>query len=126
MMYGELARKLNFVRGEYREVKYTKPKLFAKLFRGERPREIIPDSREELEKMGFEILSEADRFMYKVKLPEGWKIIPTEHEYWSLVIDVGGDERISQFRKVHAPLAPPFRYMESEEARTENAFLDIK
>ncbi|MFC1753398.1 hypothetical protein ACFL96_08400 [Thermoproteota archaeon] len=123
----ELAIKLNHVRGEQKQVKYTKPGLIARI-RGERPREIIPDSRYELEAMGFEILKQADRYMYSVKAPEGWKMEPTpgyDHGYFSSVYDDQGVERISQFRKLYDPLPPPLKFMESEEDRTEEAWLDI-
>lgn len=127
MTYRELARKLNSVRGEHMHVEYTKPNLFARLFGGQKPKAIVPDSRQELEKMGIEVSEEFDRVMYRVRLPEGWEMKPTpecDNGYWSSVYDGSGVERIRQFRKLHEELPPPLCFKESEESRTENAFLD--
>lgn len=125
----ELARRLNSVKGEYQPPVFYRPGFFARLFRGERPAEIPPDSAPELERLGIKVLDKFDRFMYSVRLPEGWSTKPTpecDNGYWSSVYDGDGTERIRQFRKLHERLPAPLCFMESEEARTENAFLDIR
>jgi hypothetical protein len=44
-------------------------------------------------KLGIEIIGDYDRLFYKVKLPAGWKRIPTEHHMWNKLIDEQGRER---------------------------------
>lgn len=45
------------------------------------------------------IESETDDLFQTVKLPNGWKRIPTEHDMWSHVIDDQGRVRIEVFYK---------------------------
>ena len=70
-----LARKTNSVRGEY----------------------VRGDSKPELERLGFEVLNEADDIFYSVKAPEGWG--KSTSGLWTTVIDGAGEERITQFFK---------------------------
>ena len=79
---------------------------------GRFPREIEPDSRPYLEKMGIKVLGEepTHRSLYRVNLPNGWKVIPNpeasqksrnqnpDHHH-EVIIDAIGQVRIKQFWK---------------------------
>lgn len=56
-------------------------------------------TKTEYEKMGIEVLNEADDLFWKVKLPEGWEIKATEHPMWNNLIDNKGRERANFFYK---------------------------
>lgn len=56
-------------------------------------------TREQYEKMGIIILEEYDDYLYRVQLPEGWKLVPTSHSMWNDVFDEKGRKRISYFHK---------------------------
>ena len=96
----KLASRLSSVRGEPRGNKYVYNGFWNKLFKY-KPRVVIPDSREELEDLGFQIIGEEYLF-YRVKVPEGWRM-ETEgfggDKLLSEVFDAEGLCRISQFHK---------------------------
>lgn len=71
-----LAKKLNILNGEY----------------------VSGFSREQLENLGFVIITEEDLF-YKVVPPPGWKESPGNNPYWTYFLDSKGREVISQFYK---------------------------
>jgi hypothetical protein len=50
-------------------------------------------------RMGIEIVGERDDLFFSVKLPEGWKIEPTEHSMYSNLLDNRGRSRASIFYK---------------------------
>lgn len=54
-------------------------------------------TREQYEKMGIIILEKYDDYLYRVQLPEGWKLVPTDHYMWNDVFDEKGRKRISYF-----------------------------
>ena len=47
------------------------------------------DLRKEYEKIGIKVLKETkdDELFYDVKLPNDWKVKPTEHSMWSELVD---------------------------------------
>lgn len=51
------------------------------------------------EKLGFQFNGDADDIFYNVTLPEGWKIVPTDHSMWSNLVDAKGQERAAIFYK---------------------------
>lgn len=53
----------------------------------------------EYEKMGIEIISEADDLFWNVKLPEGWEVKATDHSMWNEVRDDKGRKRMTFFYK---------------------------
>jgi hypothetical protein len=48
------------------------------------------DSRSELERHGITVLGEADDIFYSGRLPEGWRLVPTEHSMWNNILDERG------------------------------------
>lgn len=75
------------------------------------------DSRPVLEKLGIEILGEADDLFYNVNLPEGWSKVAEDHAMWSKLVDDRGYERAAIFykaafydRKAHIGLLRRFSY----------------
>jgi hypothetical protein len=56
-------------------------------------------TRTQYEKMGIEIISEADDLFWNVKLPEGWKVNATDHSMWNEVRDNNGRKRMTFFYK---------------------------
>ena len=58
------------------------------------------DMREKMEAMGIEITSRGvDGLFYDTKLPDGWKVEPTEHDMWSRLFDAKGQEIARIFYK---------------------------
>jgi len=59
------------------------------------------DALEIYKLFGFEVLgkSEGDDIFYDVKMPEGWRIEPTNHSMWSNLVDPNGGKRASIFYK---------------------------
>ena len=49
--------------------------------------------------LGIKVLGVDDNLFWNVELPEGWKIVPTEHSMWSKLVDSLGRERLSIFYK---------------------------
>jgi len=65
------------------------------------PTEMRSEDREKLELLGvqfLEIVPDDYLFTY-VTLPEGWKVIPTEHNMWTTLVDGKGKEIASIFYK---------------------------
>lgn len=56
-------------------------------------------TRVQYEKMGIEIINEADDLFWNVKLPEGWKVKATSHSMWNEVRDNKGRKRMTFFYK---------------------------
>lgn len=56
-------------------------------------------TKQQYEKMGIVILEEYDSLLYRVQLPEGWKLVPTGHHLWNDIFDDKGRKRISYFYK---------------------------
>jgi hypothetical protein len=53
----------------------------------------------EYEKMGIEIINEANDLFWNVKLPEGWEVKATDHSMWNEVRDNKGRKRMTFFYK---------------------------
>jgi len=69
---------------------------------------------------GFEFLGDYDDLFYSVKLPAGWKLVPTDHSMWSDLVDDKGRVRANIFykaafydRSAHMSFNPRF-YVNSE------------
>lgn len=60
---------------------------------------IQDDILTQYKKLGIEIIGDHDELFYKVKLPKGWKRIPTEHSMWNKLIDEQGRQRALIFYK---------------------------
>lgn len=56
-------------------------------------------TREQLEQMGIVFFEPVDNLFVNVKLPDGWKKVPTDHSMWSNLIDEKGRVRGSIFYK---------------------------
>lgn len=56
-------------------------------------------TRVQYEKMGIEIIGEADDLFWNVKLPEGWEVKATDHSMWNEVRDNKGRKRMTFFYK---------------------------
>ena len=56
-------------------------------------------TKAEYEKMGIEVIDEADDLFWNVKLPEGWKIKPTSHSMWNELRDAKNRIRFKFFYK---------------------------
>lgn len=56
-------------------------------------------TRVQYEKMGIEIISEADELFWNVKFPEGWEVKATDHAMWNEVRDNKGRKRMTFFYK---------------------------
>lgn len=56
-------------------------------------------TRVQYEKMGIEIIDEADELFWNVKLPEGWEVKATDHSMWNEVRDNKGRKRMTFFYK---------------------------
>jgi hypothetical protein len=54
---------------------------------------IQDDLLTQYKKLGIEIIGDHNELFYKVKLPKGWKRIPTEHSMWNKLIDEHSRER---------------------------------
>ncbi len=69
------------------------------------PKEYSGDYKDSLttrsifETLGIKVLGGADDLFWNVELPEGWKLVPTDHSMWSKLVDPEGRERISVFYK---------------------------
>ena len=63
------------------------------------PINIIGSTKEQFEQMGIVFGQPVDDLFYEVRLPEGWKKIPTDHSMWSKLVDEQGRERASIFYK---------------------------
>lgn len=83
------------------------------------PAEGLPAARSALEAMGIEILgpTEGDPLFYDVRLPAGWKKVPTDHSMWSYLVDADGWKRAALFykaafydRKAHMRLRHRYTY----------------
>lgn len=51
------------------------------------------------ERIGIKVMEGIDPLFIKAQLPNGWKIVPTEHSMWSKLVDNLGRERASIFYK---------------------------
>lgn len=56
-------------------------------------------TRVQYEKMGIEIISEANDLFWNVELPEGWAVKATDHSMWNEVRDSKGRKRMTFFYK---------------------------
>ena len=56
-------------------------------------------TRVQYEKMGIEIVSDADDLFWNVKLPNGWEVKATDHSMWNEVRDNNGRKRMTFFYK---------------------------
>lgn len=56
-------------------------------------------TKEKYEKMGIKVIGECGDLFCCVELPEGWKIVGTDHHMWKNLIDDKGRARISFFYK---------------------------
>lgn len=63
------------------------------------PKQTLRCTREQLEKMGIVYGEDADDLFVNVELPEGWKLVPTDHHMWSKLVDEKGHERAGVFYK---------------------------
>jgi hypothetical protein len=63
------------------------------------PGKMNSGTREELEAMGIVYLEQADNLFWNVRLPEGWKKVPTDHSMWSDLLDDKGRKRAAIFYK---------------------------
>lgn len=53
----------------------------------------------EFEVIGIKFLGKADDLFYKVELPQGWRIAPTDHSMWSELLDAKCRKRAGIFYK---------------------------
>ena len=74
-------------------------------------------TREQLEQMGIVFGEDADDLFVNVRLPAGWKKVPTSHSMWSKLVDEQGRERAAIFykaafydRSAHITLVHRFSY----------------
>jgi hypothetical protein len=63
------------------------------------PLDIRGATKQQLEALGFVFGEKIDNLFQKAKLPDGWKIEPTDHSMWSTILDSDGNERGSIFYK---------------------------
>lgn len=63
------------------------------------PKEMMGQSRESLVAAGVVIGSDADDLFVNVTLPDGWKLVPTDHSMWSELSDETGKSRYEVFYK---------------------------
>lgn len=56
-------------------------------------------TREQYQKIGIRVLGEYDKLFWSVELPEGWRIVKTDHVLWNDVVDEKNRTRISFFYK---------------------------
>lgn len=66
-----------------------------------------------------------DKIFYSVTLPEGWKLVPTDHSMWSKLVDGNGSERAAIFFKAafydyNAHLSVSSRYYSEYENRDDS------
>lgn len=68
---------------------------------GELPRKITNSEKSIYEKLGIKVLENKtdDPLFVKVILPDGWKIVPTDHSMWSNLVDHLGRKRAMIFYK---------------------------
>lgn len=52
-----------------------------------------------LQEMGVVRGEKVDEIFYRAVLPEGWKIVPTDHSMWSDLVDASGTKKASIFYK---------------------------
>jgi hypothetical protein len=45
------------------------------------------------------LVTDGNDLFYDAKLPEGWKLEPTDHSMWSRIVDNQGQERVKIFYK---------------------------
>ncbi len=82
------------------------------------PRELLHGTtREQLESLGIIFGGDIDDIFVEVKLPDGWKKVPTEHSMWSELLDDKGRARAQIFykaafydRRAHLDLMSHFSY----------------
>ena len=96
-------------------------------------RKFATDAKDAYTKMGIEVTGSCsgndEKIFCKVKLPEGWKLKPTDHSMWSDLVDELGRKRAAIFFKAafydyHAHLDVQSRFsvrIESEDAYTNRA-----
>lgn len=66
----------------------------------ELPKKMGGISRAQLEEAwGVKFLGDADDIFFSVRLPKGWKLIPTDHSMWNELRDDKGRKRASIFYK---------------------------
>ncbi len=80
------------------------------------------DAKEVYALAGIEVTGECDDIFLNVKLPAGWKLIPTDHSMWSKLMDEKGRERAMIFykaafydRNAHFSFTSRFRVAEEPE-----------
>jgi hypothetical protein len=97
------------------------------------------DAKDVYQKMGIEILStnNDDKLFVDVRLPEGWKVIPTDHSMWSNLVDENESPRGSIFykaafydRSAFMNISPRYtidsEYIESERDETGSSMRFVK
>lgn len=58
-----------------------------------------PENKAALERMGITFPGPSDDLFVKAALPGGWKLVPTDHDMWSSLLDEKGRKRASVFYK---------------------------
>lgn len=83
--------------------------------------------RKELFELGFQFGDEYDDIFIKVKFPDGWAKVATDHSMWSDLVDDKGRKRGGIFykgafydRSSHMNLSKRFRVMQNYDASKEN------
>lgn len=80
------------------------------------------DAKEVYALAGIEVIGECDDIFLNVKLPAGWKLVPTDYSMWSRLVDEQGRTRASVFfkaafynRGAHFGFTSRFRVAEEPE-----------
>ena len=63
------------------------------------PREILDNTREDFENLGFVFGDDVDNLFVQATLPPGWKKEPIDHSMWSKIVDERGRPRVEIFYK---------------------------
>ena len=56
-------------------------------------------TKADFEAMGIQFHEVVNDIFYRVTLPEGWRIAPTNHSMWSHLLDADGNQRAMIFYK---------------------------
>lgn len=88
------------------------------------------DVKAEYAKHGIRVIDEADDIFFNVQLPEGWKLVPTDHSMHNDLLDEKGRRRAGIFykaafydRSAHINFCTRFRVAVEPEDRYKNALL---
>lgn len=74
-------------------------KSFCNAEKTQLPIRIIPGTRKDFEAMGIKFGKNVDDLFVEVELPLGWKVEPTDHSMWNMLVDDTGKKRAEIFYK---------------------------